>query len=241
MHSNNNSNRTTIMLKLSGASLNHNDSDNIISFEILNEIAQQIKVLINHFNVAIVLGGGNIWRGSIASKVNMPRDQADYMGMLATIINSIAFESILKNINIDAKVFSKIEMEKICDTYYLRNVKDYLNKGGVAILAAGTGMPYFSTDTGSAITAIEIGAKFILMGKNNVDGVYSCDPLENPNAEFYKTLTYDDVISKNLRVMDTTAIALCKEYKTKIIVFNINEKNSIIDTLNRKSKFTIIE
>lgn len=238
MHSNN---KTTIMLKLSGASLNHDDTNNIISFEILNNIAQQVKTLSEHFNVAIVLGGGNIWRGSIADKVNMPREQADYMGMLATIINSIAFESILKNIGVDAKVFSKIEMEKICDTYYLRNVKSYLNSGGVAILAAGTGMPYFSTDTGSAITAIEINAKFILMGKNNVDGVYSCDPMKNPNAIFYQKLNYDEVISKNLRVMDATAIALCKEYKTKIIVFNINEKNSIVDTLNRKTKFTIIE
>lgn len=234
-------NKTTIMLKLSGASLNHDDNDNIISFEILNDIAQQVKLLSQHFNVAIVLGGGNIWRGAIASKVNMPRDQADYMGMLATIINSIAFESILKNIGIDAKVFSKIEMEKICDTYYLRNVKNYLANGGVAILAGGTGMPYFSTDTGSAITAIEINAKFILMGKNNVDGVYSNDPMIDPNAIFYTKLTYDEVISKNLRVMDTTAIALCKEYKTKIIVFNINEKNSIINTLNKKTKFSIIE
>lgn len=235
-----NNQKTTIMLKLSGASLNHNDEKNTISFNILNDIANQVKVLTKHFNVAIVLGGGNIWRGAIADKINMDRAQADYMGMLATVINSIAFESALKNIGVDAKVFSKIEMEKVCDTYYLRNVRDYLNQGGVAILAAGTGMPYFSTDTGSAITAVEIDAKYILMGKNNVDGVYSDDPMKNPDAVFYDELSYDEVISQDLKVMDVTAIALCKEYKTKIIVFNINEENSIIDALNKKNKFTII-
>lgn len=234
--------KTTIMLKLSGASLNYNDSSNIISFDILNELANQISRLKDQFNIAIVIGGGNIWRGStFAEKVNMPRDQADYMGMLATIINSIALESSLKNIGINAKVFSKIEVEKICDTYYLRNVKDYIEKGGIAILAGGTGMPYFSTDTGAAIAAAEIGAKFIVMGKNNVDGVYSKDPLKYPDAEFYPKLNYNEVIEKNLKIMDATAIAICKEYKMKIIVFNINKPNNIIETLNNKSKYTIVE
>lgn len=234
-------NKKTIMLKLSGASLNFNNSNEVISFEIINDLANQIKILKKYFNIAIVIGGGNIWRGSIAEKVNMKREEADYMGMLATVINSIAFQSSLKNIGVDAKVFSKIEMEKVCDTYYVRNVKEYLNNGGVAILAAGTGMPYFSTDTGSAIGAAEINASFILMGKNNVDGVYSKDPIIYNDAEFYPQLSFDDVIEKDLKVMDSTAIALCREYNIKIIVFNINDKNSIIDALNRNKKFTIIE
>lgn len=234
-------NKKTIMLKLSGASLNFNNSDEVISFEIINDLANQIKILKKYFNIAIVVGGGNIWRGSIAEKVNMKREEADYMGMLATVINSIAFQSSLKNVGVDAKVFSKIEMEKVCDTYYVRNVKEYLNNGGVAILAAGTGMPYFSTDTGSAIGAAEINASFILMGKNNVDGVYSKDPIIYNDAEFYPQLSFDDVIEKDLKVMDSTAIALCREYNIKIIVFNINDKNSIIDALNRNKKFTIIE
>lgn len=235
------STKTTIMIKLSGASLNNGDEKNIISFDIVNEIAMQIKALSKIFNIAVVIGGGNIWRGSIAQDVNMPRDQADYMGMLATVINSIAFESTLKNIGVKAKVFSKIEMEKICDTYYLRDVKEYLANNGVAILAAGTGMPYFSTDTGSAIGAAEINAKFILMGKNNVNGVYSKDPMIHKDAIFFDKLSFDDVISKNLKVMDTSALAICKEYSIKIIVFNINEKNSIVDTLNNNKKYTIIE
>lgn len=233
--------KKTIMLKLSGASLNFNSNNEVISFDIINDLAKQIKVLKNYFNVAIVVGGGNIWRGAIAKEINMPREEADYMGMLATVINSIAFQSALKNVNVDAKVFSKIEMEKVCDTYLVRNVKDYLNNGGIAILAAGTGMPYFSTDTGSAIGAAEINADFILMGKNNVDGVYSKDPMLYDDAEFFEKLSFDEVIEKDLKVMDSTAIALCREYNIKIIVFNINEKNSIIDTLNRNKKFTIIE
>lgn len=233
--------KTTIMLKLSGASLNLKDNNNIISFDVLNELANQIKELSKHFNIAIVIGGGNIWRGAIAEKVNMPREQADYMGMLATIINSIALESALKNLNINAKVFSKIDVEKICDNYYIRNVKEYLQNEGVVILAAGTGMPYFSTDTSAAIGAVEINAKYILMGKNNVDGVYSEDPMLNPHAVFYDRLSFDDVISKNLKVMDASAIAICKEYKIKIIVFKINEPNSIVNALNKKTKFTIID
>lgn len=234
-------NKRTIMIKLSGASLNFDNNNEIISFEIINDLANQIKILKKYFNIAIVVGGGNIWRGSIAEKVNMKREEADYMGMLATVINSIAFQSSLKNINVNAKVFSKVKMEKVCDTYYVRDVKEYLNNGGVAILAAGTGMPYFSTDTGSAIGAAEINADFILMGKNNVDGVYSKDPIIYDDAIFYPKLSFDEVIEKNLKVMDSTAIALCREYNIKIIVFNINDKNSIIDALNRNKKFTIIE
>lgn len=231
--------KKTIMLKLSGASLKDKNSN--ISFEFLNHLAQQIKVLINHYNVAIVLGGGNIWRGNFVEESKMDRYQADYMGMLATVMNSVALQSVLKNNNIKCKVFSKIEMPKVADDYLIRNVLDELNNGTVTILAGGTGNPFFTTDTGSAIAAIEIKADAILMGKNDVCGVYSDDPKKNPDAIFYDQLTFDDLIVKNLKVMDAAAISLCKEYKIQIIVFKINEENSIINTLKRQNKFTIIK
>lgn len=232
--------KQTIMLKLSGASLKDGDVDGPISFEILQHLAEQVKLLTPYYNIAIVLGGGNIWRGKIVEKINMERYQADYMGMLATVINSIALESVFKNNGIKTKVYSKLEITKVCDDYLIRNVLKDLENGVVTILAGGTGSPFFTTDTGSAIAAIEIKADAILMGKNDVDGVYSDDPKLNPNATFYPTLTYDDLFVKDLKVMDAAAISLCKEYKISLIVFKINEKWSIIKTLKKENKFTLI-
>lgn len=234
-----NKKKQTILLKLSGASLKDNNEP--ISFDFLNELASQIKELIKTYNVAIVVGGGNIWRGNVSAKFNMVRYNADYIGMLATLMNSLAIESSLTNLEIKSKIFSAINVDKIVEPHIIKNVNESLSNGIVTIFACGTGMPYFSTDTGSAIRAVEIGADFILMGKNNVNGVYSDDPLRNNKAIFYEKISYDDVIQKDLKIMDISALSICKEYKIKLIVFKINETNSILNVMNNKVKFTTIE
>lgn len=231
--------KKTILIKLSGASLKTEKED--ISFDFLNKLANQIKILSTKYNIGIVLGGGNIWRGNVSSKYNIERYTADYMGMLATLMNSLAIESCLTNIGVNAKIFSSLEVDKIAESHIIKNVKEELKKGTITIFACGTGMPYFSTDTGAAIRAVEMGADFILMGKNNVHGVYSDDPNINSNAKFYDKLTYDYLIQNDLKVMDISALSICKEFNIKLIVFKINEENSIINVMNKKTKFTIIE
>lgn len=231
-------NKKLIIIKISGASLK--SEKDIIDIDFLNELARQIKEIYKSFRVAIVLGGGNIWRGNIASEIKMERYKADQMGMLATVMNSLALQSALKNVNIKANIFSTIEMEKIADNYVIRHLNDSLERDEVAILSCGTGRPYFTTDTGIAVSAAELQASYILMGKNNVDGVYDSDPNKNPNAKFFKHLTYSKAINDELKVMDSTAAAICKLTNIKTIVFKINEPNGIVNALNLKSRFTLI-
>lgn len=233
-----NNKKELIILKISGASLKA--ENDIIDIEFLNEIARQIKELSLFYKIAIVLGGGNIWRGAIANKIGMQRYKADQMGMLATVMNSLALESTLNNIGVKSKIFSTIEMEKIADSYVIRNLEFSLNNNYIAILSCGTGRPYFTTDTGIAVSAAELGATYVMMGKNNVDGVYDSDPNINKNAKFYEHLTYTKAIEDELGVMDITAASIFKQCNVKTIVFKINEYNAIIDTLNKKSKFTLI-
>lgn len=232
-------NKKLIVLKISGASLKGSNNE-IIDIDFLNEIARQIKVLSCDYKMAIVLGGGNIWRGNIAKNIKMERYKADQMGMLATVMNSLALQSALSNVDVKAKIFSTIEMEKIADSYIIRNLKSSLENGEIAILSCGTGRPYFTTDTGIAVSAAELGASYILMGKNNVDGVYDSDPNINPNAVFYEKLNYTKAIEDGLGVMDVTAATICRQCNIKTIVFRINKENGIIDALNKKSKFTLI-
>ena len=227
-----------IILKISGASLK-GDKD-IINIEFLNEIARQIKELSLFYKVAVVLGGGNIWRGAIANQIGMQRYKADQMGMLATVMNSLALQSALTNIDVNSKIFSTIEMEKIVDSYIIRNLEFALENNYVAILSCGTGRPYFTTDTGIAVSAAELGATYIMMGKNSVDGVYDSDPNVNKNAKFFEHLTYTKAIEDQLEVMDVTAASILKQCNVKTIVFKINEYNAIINTLNKKSKFTLV-
>lgn len=231
-------NKELVILKISGASLK--GKNDIIDLNFLNEIGRQIKVLSNIYNVAIVLGGGNIWRGNIAKEIGMQRYKADQMGMLATVMNSLALQSVLTNINVKSRIFSTIEMEKIADSYIIRNLETSLNNNEVAILSCGTGRPYFTTDTGVAVSAAELGATYIMMGKNNVDGVYDSDPNKNPKARFYHHLTYSKAIEMGLEVMDITAASICKQSNIKTIVFRINEYNGIINAFLNKSKFTLV-
>jgi len=216
-----------IVLKISGEAL-AGESGWGIDAEILNSIAEQIKEVKSYgVEIAIVVGGGNIWRGVAGSAKGMDRATADYMGMLATVMNSLALQDALERVGVDTRVQTAIEMRQIAEPYIRRRAIRHLEKGRVVIFAAGTGNPYFSTDTTAALRAAEIEADVILMAKK-VDGIYDSDPLINPEAKRYKDLGYIEVLNKGLRVMDSTAASLCMDNKIPIIVFNLNVEGNIL-------------
>ncbi|MGG1551171.1 MULTISPECIES: UMP kinase [Paenibacillus] len=216
-----------IVLKLSGEALAGQQGYGIDS-EIITSIAQQVKDVVElNVEVAVVVGGGNIWRGIAGSEKGMDRATADYMGMLATVMNSLALQDALENIGVPTRVQSSITMQQVAEPYIRRRAMRHLEKGRVVIFAAGTGNPYFSTDTTAALRAAEIEAEVILMAKNKVDGVYSADPFKDPTAKKFETLTYMEVISNNLGVMDSTASSLCMDNNIPLVVFNITEKGNI--------------
>ena len=187
----------------------------------LNSMAQQILELVQSgVEVAIVVGGGNIWRGVTGAKRGIDRATADYMGMLATVINSLALQDALEAIGIDTRVMTAIEMREVAEPYIKRRAIRHLEKGRVVIFGAGTGNPYFSTDTTAALRAAEMGVDVILMAKK-VDGVYDDDPKKNPNAHRFETLKYIDVLNQGLKVMDSTAISLCMDNNIPLIVFDM--------------------
>jgi uridylate kinase len=216
-----------IVLKLSGEALAGQQGYGIDS-EVITSIAQQVKDVVElNVEVAIVVGGGNIWRGIAGSEKGMDRATADYMGMLATVMNSLALQDALENLDVPTRVQSSITMQQVAEPYIRRRAMRHLEKGRVVIFAAGTGNPYFSTDTTAALRAAEIEAEVILMAKNKVDGVYSADPFKDPTAKKFETLTYMEVISNNLGVMDSTASSLCMDNNIPLVVFNITEKGNI--------------
>jgi len=215
-----------VVLKLSGEALAGKHGYGIDP-DIVASIAEQIKEVLDlHVQVAVIAGGGNIWRGIAGSAKGMDRATADYMGMLATVINSLALQDALEKINVDTRVQTAIEMKAVAETYIRRRAIRHLEKGRVVIFAGGTGNPYFSTDTAAALRAAEIEAEVILMAKR-VDGVYDSDPLLNPEAKKYGELCYIDLLNKGLGVMDSTATSLCMDNKIPLIVFNLNEKGNI--------------
>lgn len=214
-----------VVLKLSGEAL-AGDAGYGINQAMLNHVAEQVQDIRDlGLDVLVVVGGGNIWRGIAGSKQGLERATADYMGMLATVMNSLALQNALESIGIDTRVQSAIEMRQIAEPYIRRKAIRHLEKSRVVIFAAGTGNPYFSTDTTAALRAAELDAEVILMAKK-VDGVYSADPKTDPTAVKYDTLTFKEVLDKELKVMDSTAASLCKDNKIPIIVFNINEKGN---------------
>lgn len=216
-----------IVLKLSGEALAGQQGYGIDA-EVITSIAQQVKDVVElNVEVAIVVGGGNIWRGIAGSEKGMDRATADYMGMLATVMNSLALQDALENLDVPTRVQSSITMQQVAEPYIRRRAMRHLEKGRVVIFAAGTGNPYFSTDTTAALRAAEIEAEVILMAKNKVDGVYSADPFKDPTAKKFETLTYMEVISNNLGVMDSTASSLCMDNNIPLVVFNITEKGNI--------------
>lgn len=215
-----------VVLKLSGEALGGNSFG--IDPQVVANIAEEIKAVMElGVEMAIVVGGGNIWRGATGSAKGMDRTTADYMGMLATVINALALQDALEDRGILTRVQTAIEMRQIAEPYIRRRAIRHLEKGRIVIFASGTGNPYFSTDTTAALRALEIEAEVILMAKRGVDGVYDADPRTNPNATRYESISYLDVISQGLGVMDSTATSLCMDNNIPIIVFNFDEPGSI--------------
>jgi uridylate kinase len=216
-----------VVLKLSGEAL-MGKAEYGIDPSVVTTIAQQIsRVVSDGVEMAIVVGGGNIWRGLAASSRGMDRATADYMGMLATVINGLALQDALEHVGVHTRVQTAIEMHQVAEPYIRRRAIRHMEKGRVVILAGGTGNPYFTTDTAAALRAVEIGAEVILMGKNNVDGVYDDDPKINPQASRYAVLSHQEALERNLRVMDQSALALCRENNLPIIVFDVMTPGNI--------------
>ena len=209
-----------VILKLSGEALSGEGGFGLEA-NVLNSMAQQISELVEAgVEVAIVVGGGNIWRGVTGAKRGIDRATADYMGMLATVINSLALQDALEASGVDTRVMTAIEMREVAEPYIKRRAIRHLEKGRVVIFGAGTGNPYFSTDTTAALRAAEMGVDVILMAKK-VDGVYDDDPKTNPNAHRFESLKYIDVLNQGLKVMDSTAISLCMDNNIPLIVFDM--------------------
>jgi uridylate kinase len=210
-----------ILLKLSGEALRGGHSYGIDN-PTLTKIARQIKQVTEMgVGVGIVVGGGNIWRGAQAEADGMERVTADYAGMLATVINALSLQDVLEREGVDTRTLSALDIRQVAEPFIRRRAIRHLEKGRVVIFAGGTGNPYMTADTAAALRAIEIGAGVLLMTKNNVDGIYSADPLKHPDAKKYDHITHLEALSKRLKVMDTTALSLCLDNKLPIIVFDL--------------------
>lgn len=206
----------------------------------VDSIAKEIKKVVDMgAKIAIVIGGGNIFRGVEASAKGMERASADYMGMLATVINALALQNALEKNNVPTRVQSAIDMRELAEPYIRRKAMRHLEKGRVVIFAAGTGNPYFTTDTAAALRAMEIGAD-VIMKATKVDGVYSSDPIKDPKAKKYDTISYIDVLKKGLSVMDSTAISLCMDNNLPIVVFNLKGRDNIKKVVQGKKIGTIV-
>ena len=230
-----------VLYKLSGEALAGGKGFGIDS-EVVTKITSQIvEVVKQGVEVAIVVGGGNIWRGKTGEELGMERATADSMGMLATVMNSLALQDALEQKGVDTRVLTSVEMKEMAEPYIRRRAIRHLEKGRVAIFAAGIGNPYFSTDTTAALRAKEIGAEAILMGKNGVDGVYSADPKLDSKATKYDKLSYMDIMNKGLTIMDSTAITFCMDNHLPIIVFSIDEAENIVKVVSDSNLGTTIE
>ena len=230
-----------VLYKLSGEALAGGKGFGIDS-EVVNNITSQIvEVVKQGVEVAIVVGGGNIWRGKTGEELGMERATADSMGMLATVMNSLALQDSLEQKGVDTRVLTSVEMKAMAEPYIRRRAIRHLEKGRVAIFAAGIGNPYFSTDTTAALRAKEIGAEAILMGKNGVDGVYSADPKLDSTATKYDKLSYMDIMNKGLAIMDSTAITFCMDNHLPIIVFSIDDADNIVKVVSDSNLGTTIE
>lgn len=229
-----------VLLKLSGEALREIGSQDNISPPIVENIASQIKAAHQSgLEIALVVGGGNFWRGISASNRGMERATADYMGMLATVMNALAVQSMLEGMDVPTRVQSAIKMDNVAEPFIRRRAMRHLELGRVVIFAAGTGNPFFSTDTTAALRASEISADVVLKA-TKVDGIYDSDPNKNPNAVRYDTISYRECITKQLGVMDATAFSLCMENNTPIVVFSMNESDNIRRALVGENVGTIV-
>ena len=229
-----------VLLKLSGEALSSKEYN--VDPAILNDLAQQIKEIKSlDIDLAIVVGGGNYIRGKSAQQIGIDRVQADYMGMLATMINALAIQSSLEKVGVVTRVMSAIEMQKVAEPFIIKRALRHLSKDRVVIFGAGTGSPFFSTDTTAALRASEIKADVILMAKNGVDGVYSDDPKNNKGAIKYTNLKYIDLIKDNLMVMDATATSMCMDNNIDLVIFNMNKPGNIKKAILRENIGTIVK
>ena len=228
-----------VLLKLSGESLMGNDPFGINRNTIMNIVRQVKEITDLGVQVGIVVGGGNIFRGVSSQADSMDRATADYMGMLATVMNALALKDALESLGAKARVQSALSMQQIAETYARPKAIQYLEEGKIVIFAAGTGNPFFTTDTAAALRGAEMGCQ-IVMKATNVDGVYTADPKKDPNATRYKTVTFDEAIAKRLKVMDTTAFALCQERNLNIVVFGINKENVLKRVILGEDEGTLV-
>ena len=228
-----------VLLKISGEAL-MGGGEYGIDTETVNRVAQDVKDAIKlGVQVCLVIGGGNIFRGVSGAAVGMDRASADYMGMLATVINSLAMQNALEKIGVDTRVQSAIPMDTVCEPYIRRRAIRHIEKGRVVIFGAGTGNPFFTTDTAAALRASEMGCDALLKG-TKVDGVYTADPAKNPNATKFDTLTYLDVLARDLGVMDASAISLARESKIPVIVFSIKSPGAFAELMQGRGACTIV-
>lgn len=229
-----------ILLKLSGESLLGNKSYGI-DLETTRSVAKEIKEVLDlGVQIAIMIGGGNIFRGISGTKEGMDRTSADYMGLLATVINGIALENALEKEDVVTRLISAIEIRAVAEPFLKKRVIRHLEKGRLVIFSAGIGSPYFTTDTAAALRALEINADVILKA-TKVDGVYSSDPIQDKSAKRYKKIKYMDVLNQDLKVMDSTAISLCKDNSLPIVVFNLRKKGNIKRTVMGEDVGTLID
>lgn len=228
-----------VLLKISGESL-MGTLNYGIDPEMVMRVAGEVKAVVAQgVEVCLVIGGGNIFRGISGAATGMERATADYMGMLATVMNAMAMQNALENIDVDTRVLSALPIDAVCEPYIRRRAHRHMEKKRVVIFTAGTGNPFFTTDTAAALRATEMGCELILKG-TRVDGVYSADPEKDPKASRYDELSYMDVLSRDLSVMDASAISLARENKIPILVFSIEEAGAFSQVLCHKGKFTLI-
>ena len=229
-----------VLLKLSGEVLMGNGPFGIDP-DFVMELAEEVKrAKETGLEICLVIGGGNIFRGMAGAARGMDRAQADYMGMLATVMNALAMQNALEQIGVPTRVQSAIQMDQVCEPVIRRRAERHLEKGRIVIFAAGVGAPYFTTDSGAALRAAEMRCDALLKG-TSVDGVYSADPKQDPDAQRFDTVTYDRVLADNLKVMDASAVALCRDNDIPIVVFSIREKGNLARVLSGEGVQTIVE
>ena len=233
-------NAKRILLKLSGEVLMGEQEFGIDPAFVL-ELAQEVKQAKDEgWEICLVIGGGNIFRGMAGAARGMDRAQADYMGMLATVMNALAMQSALEQLGVPTRVQSAVQMDQVCEPVIRRRAERHLEKGRIVIFAAGVGAPYFTTDSGAALRAAEMRCDALFKG-TSVDGVYDSDPKKNPQAKRYDSVTYDKVLADNLRVMDASAVALCRDNNIPIVVFSIREKGNLARVLAGEGVQTIVQ
>ncbi len=228
-----------VLLKLSGEAL-MGDLDYGIELKVIQRIAAEIATARNTgVEIAIVIGGGNIFRGAGLARAGMDRVTGDYMGMLATVMNALAIQDALESLDVYARVMSALQINEVCEDYIRRRAVRHLEKGRVVILAAGTGNPFFTTDTAASLRAIEIGAD-VLLKATKVDGVYDSDPMSNPDAKRFETVSYDQVLADKLSIMDATAIVMCRDNDLPLRIFDLTQANALVRAMSGEEIGTVV-